>query len=122
MARLLNLIAFLLAGALAFLLYELKYETRVLEKEASRIQREIERERQSIAVLRAEWSYLTRPERIETLADQLLHLRPAAVHQIVTEKQFRDLLESWSETAKNSSKIIGAEKDDADRSGLVKAP
>ena len=98
MARLINLIACLLAGALAFLLYELKYETRLLEKESSRISREIERERQSIAILRAEWSYLTRPGRIETLADQLLHLRPATVNQIVTENQFRNLLKTWSKS------------------------
>lgn len=98
MARLINLMAFLLAGALAFLLYELKYETRLLEKESSRISREIETERQSIAILRAEWSYLTRPGRIETLAEQLLHLRPATVNQIVTENQFKYLLKTWSKS------------------------
>lgn len=102
MVRLLNLFAFLLAGAMAFLLYELKYETRQLEKKASGIQREMNRERQSIAILRAEWSYLTRPERIETLADQLLHLRPASVNQLVTEKQFENLIKVWSEKEKSS--------------------
>lgn len=102
MVRLLNLFAFLLAGAMAFLLYELKYETRQLEKKAAGIQREMDRERQSIAILRAEWSYLTRPERIETLADQLLHLRPATVDQLVTEKQFKNLLKTWSEKGKSS--------------------
>jgi cell division protein FtsL len=83
---------------LAFQLYELKYETRQLDKEAFRINREIDKERETIAILRAEWSYLTRPERIETLADQLLHLHPANVDQIVTESQFKNLLNSWSGT------------------------
>lgn len=103
MARLINLMAFLLAGALAFLLYELKYETRLLEKESSRISREIATERQTIAILRAEWSYLTRPGRIETLAEQLLHLRPATVNQIVTENQFKNILKTWAKSEKNTN-------------------
>ncbi len=35
-------------------------------------------------MLRAEWAHLTRPERIQALADKFLDLQPIALRQIVS--------------------------------------
>ena len=48
------------------------------------LQKDIETERDGVAVLRAEWSLLNRPERIERLAQKYLKLAPARASQLVT--------------------------------------
>lgn len=49
--------------------YSIKYETIRQTEELARLEREISRERDLIAVLRAEWAFLNRPDRVEALAD-----------------------------------------------------
>ena len=55
-----------------------------LDEEIAGLHKKIESERDGIAVLRAEWSLLNRPERIERLAAKYLKLAPAAPRQLVT--------------------------------------
>jgi cell division protein FtsL len=66
--RLLNLVSFLFALASAFLLYSLSYETRRLESEVQAKERASEKARGDIAILKAERSHLSRPDRIDPLA------------------------------------------------------
>ena len=91
MLRFLNIIAVLLAGACAFFLYSMKFETRMLEKKTAALAKTVKDERRSIAVLKAEWSHLTRPERIERLARKHLGLKPLKASQILTAKQYATL-------------------------------
>jgi len=70
--------------ALAYVIYQVKYETRALDRDIAALNKQIEQERDAIAVLRAEWSLLNRPERIERLAQKYLKLAPARPAQIVT--------------------------------------
>jgi cell division protein FtsL len=85
MLRFVNLCLFLGLVALAYVIYQVKYETRSLEEEIATLSKDIEAERDSVAVLRAEWSLLNRPERIERLAEKHLKLEP------VTPQQLRSL-------------------------------
>ena len=94
MIRIVNAITFVIAGALAFLAFELSFETQQLEQQASHLSKEIEREKEAISILRAEWSYLSRPARLEVLASELLQMSPADLRQIMNEKQFAAYLES----------------------------
>ncbi len=48
-----------------------------------KLQHEIKLEQDQIGSLRAEWAHLTRPERIQALADKFLDLQPVALNQIV---------------------------------------
>ena len=50
-------------------------EVRDLEDRLAGIHRDIAREQEALHVLRAEWSYLNRPERLEALARRHLDLR-----------------------------------------------
>jgi cell division protein FtsL len=80
--RIVNISAVLLALASAFLLYGLSYDTRLVESRLQAREREAERARADIAVLRAERAHLARPERIEPLA-RGLGLEPLAARHLV---------------------------------------
>ena len=79
--RIVNLAAFVLALASAFLLYGINYDTRLLEVRVQGEERAIDEARGDIAVLKAERAHLARPERIEPIA-RAQGLQPAAEQQI----------------------------------------
>jgi cell division protein FtsL len=84
MLRFVNVCLVLGLVALAYVIYQVKYEARGLDAEIASIGKKIDEERDAIAVLRAEWSLLNRPERIERLAQKFLKLAPAKPLQLVT--------------------------------------
>lgn len=67
---------------LAVFVFAIKYEVQDLEAEFSALNRGIERERQSIHVLLAEWSHLNEPARIRKLARKHLGLEGMSVSQV----------------------------------------
>jgi len=84
MLRFVNICLVLALVALAYVIYEGKYEARALDEDIGDLRKDIETERDAVAVLRAEWSLLNRPERIERLAEKHLKLAPARPQQLVT--------------------------------------
>jgi cell division protein FtsL len=84
MLRFVNACLVLGLVALAYGIYQVKYETRAFDAEIASLGTKIDDERDAIAVLRAEWSLLNRPERIERLAKKYLKLAPAKPLQLVT--------------------------------------
>jgi len=84
MLRFVNICLVLGLVALAYVIYDVKYEARALDEDIAGLSKEIEAERDAVAVLRAEWSLLNRPERIERLAAKYLKLAPAQPRQLVT--------------------------------------
>ncbi len=59
----------------AFALYLVKYQVQDIKDEVNTLEAKVQQERQSISLLRAEWSYLNHPERLESLATQYLDLQ-----------------------------------------------
>jgi len=76
-----------LAALVGFGLFHVKYQVQTLEDRLAKVNRAIVREQEQIHVLRAEWSYLDRPERIEQLAQKYLELAPPKASQIGTIAQ-----------------------------------
>lgn len=68
-ARLL-LVLLLMAGVSG--VYFIKYKVAILDEEISSMRREISEEQENIHVLQAEWTYLTRPQRIKQLSKKYL--------------------------------------------------
>ena len=83
MVRLLNILAIASLIGSAIYAYSIKYETTFHAEKIVKLKHEIRREQDQIAMLRAEWAHLTRPERVQALADKFLDLEPMAVSQIV---------------------------------------
>ena len=61
MLRFVNICLVLGLVALAYVIYQVKYESRALDAEIATLAKQIDEERDGIAVLRAEWSLLNRP-------------------------------------------------------------
>ena len=83
MVRFINICLCLGLVVLAYVIYEVKYDTRAFDVDIAALSKDIEAERDSVAVLRAEWSLLNRPERIERLAQKYLNLTPAKPQQLL---------------------------------------
>jgi cell division protein FtsL len=83
MLRYLNVLAIAALVGSAVYAYSIKYETMLFSAQIGKSTRAIEREHDAIGRLRAEWAYLTRPERVQALAERHLDLQPQALAQIV---------------------------------------
>ena len=78
--------AALLALSTAFLLYAVNYDARRLDAELQHREREAERLRGDIAILKAERAHLARPARIEPLA-RAQGLLPLTARQIAGSEE-----------------------------------
>ena len=83
MLRYLNVVAIAALVGSAIYAYSIKYETMRYSAEIVKLQHEIEQEPDNISMLRAEWAYLTRPGRVQALADRHLEMQTISVDQIV---------------------------------------
>ena len=59
--------------------YKIKYESTLQAEKVAKLRGEIRREQDTIANLRAEWSKLDRPDRIQELAQRHLTLKAADI-------------------------------------------
>jgi hypothetical protein len=87
-----SLLAFGFLAGLVILIYDMKFETRRLENRAQFLTRSIEDEKDNVALMRAEWSHVARPEQVEKLARGLLQLEPVKSAQVINYRDFLDVL------------------------------
>jgi cell division protein FtsL len=83
MVRFLNVLAIAALVGSAIYAYSIKYETIFRAEEIVQLHQQIKSEEDSIAMLRAEWEHVSRPERVEALADKFLNLQQPSLRQIV---------------------------------------
>ncbi len=84
MLKILNsiLIMTLLVGA--FVVYSLEYSIKQGERDIALAKKQTLQARETIGLLEAEWSLLSRPERVQRLAIDYLKLKPMAARQVVS--------------------------------------
>jgi hypothetical protein len=82
MIRAATLLWVALAGMVGVGLFQLKHEVQSLDEELVRLNRQIAEEHRNIHVLKAEWSYINQPQRLERLAQRHLDLVPMKPQQI----------------------------------------
>ena len=83
MIRILNLVAIAALIGSAIYAYSIKYKTMFHAERVAGLRADIKKEQDRIGLLRADWANLTRPERVQALAEKLTQLQPLALTQIV---------------------------------------
>jgi len=84
MLRLFNILVIAALLGSAAWVYKIKFEATVQAESVAKLRTEIRRERDQIAILRAEWAHLDRPDRLQELAKRHLKMRPIEVTQFDT--------------------------------------
>jgi cell division protein FtsL len=79
--RLLNICVIVALVAAASYVYKIKFESTRKAEQVARLRLDIRREHDAIADLRAQWSKLDNPSRIQELAQRHLTLRMIDSHQ-----------------------------------------
>ena len=82
MIRFLHMIAISALIASALYAYSVKYDTLFYAEQVAKAKAKVHKERDAIAVLKAEWQLLNRPDRLQAIADKHLDLQPLHVNQL----------------------------------------
>lgn len=82
MIRLSSIVWLVLVALVGFGMFEVKYEVMDLEDTLARTNRSIVADEDAIHVLKAEWSYLSQPSRLEELSRRYLQLAPLNTAQV----------------------------------------
>ena len=82
--RLLHVVVLVALVLAAADVYKIKYESTLQAEKVSKLRADVRREQDAIANLRAEWSKLDRPDRLQELARRHLTLKPVDARQFDT--------------------------------------
>jgi hypothetical protein len=82
MIRFFHLVVILGLIASAGYAYSIKYETLYHQEQVAKLKAALQKERDAIAVLKAEWHLLNRPDRLQAAADTHLDLQPLNIQQL----------------------------------------
>jgi cell division protein FtsL len=106
-----------LIGSAAYV-YGVKYRTIYASEQLVKTRHQIDKEKDAINLLRAEFARLARPDRVQDLADSKLGLEPLALSQIATIDELPEAqpkidsigrtLESLGFTADNATPAVAA--------------
>jgi cell division protein FtsL len=80
--RLLHLVVVAALVCAAAYVYKIKFDSTLQAERVAKLRTEIRRERDAIASMRAEWSQLDNPIRIQGLAQRHLTLKPVEATQV----------------------------------------
>ena len=69
---------------MGFGLFQLKYHVVQLEQKLTLVQRKIAEKKEAIHVLKAEWSHLNEPQRLQKLVEKHLAMSPLHAFQLIS--------------------------------------
>lgn len=95
----------IIMGALAFAalgLYLVKYWVQDVQQDVSTVELALNKEKESLHLLNAEWAYLNRPERLKALSEKYLNLTPLKSTQFIS-------FNALPEAELNATQAIGEE-------------
>jgi cell division protein FtsL len=99
-----NVTLVLLSLGTASMLYNLEHTTRGEERTIAKATAQMVDTAEAIKLLKAEWSSLTRPDRIQQLAEQNLGMKQLDADQIITATELPARLETLTQTEKPKGK------------------
>lgn len=102
-------IALLLLGVCIFSLFQVKFKVQYLHHEMLALQEQLEHEKSTIHVLKAEWAYLNQPDRLQRLSDKFLDLIEIKHSQLKFAQagsMIVDEVGSKSSNKKNNNQLI----------------
>jgi cell division protein FtsL len=73
-----------LALVVGFILFKVKYEVVETEQQLQQTLAHINREEENIHILKAEWSHLNEPQRLQKLAKKYLDIGPVRAEQVIS--------------------------------------
>jgi len=80
--RIIHVLSLLILVASAVAVYKVKFDTTYEAQRIAKLRSEIRGERDRLALLRAEWTRLAAPQRIQDLASRHLGMRPLQITRI----------------------------------------
>ena len=105
MIRFLNILALVTLIGSATWAYSVKYETILVAEKLRKREAELQRERDAIAILKADWHLLNRPERLQLLAKPEAGMQPMSARQVV---EARDVPVAPARTDKIDDLLTGS--------------
>ncbi len=91
--------------------YELKYTVKAKAAEITSLERDIRLEQETIGILQTEWTYLTDPTRLESLAARHLDLAPLGASQWVVVNDDQTIAQALEQLQANDA-VEGDDKAD----------
>jgi hypothetical protein len=82
MIRLIHMIVMISLIASAGYAYSIKYESLYQAEQVAKLKAKVQKERDAVAVLKAEWHLLNRPDRLQMVAERHLDLQPLNIQQL----------------------------------------
>lgn len=73
-----------LSLVIGFVLFQVKYAVVEIEQKLAQTLQQIKREKDNIHILKAEWSHLNEPQRLQKLAEKFLDIMPMKTDQIAS--------------------------------------
>jgi|GEM_PF-2106079 len=96
-------VGIVVVGLSMFGVLQVKSKVQNLQRDLDEINHQLSTDKSSIRVLKAEWAYLNKPERIEKLADKYLKMNNVSVAQVYRNNQVDNLyLASIGSTTNNN--------------------
>jgi cell division protein FtsL len=80
--RILHVLSLLILVGSAVAVYKVKYDTTYEVQRIAKLRAEIRSENERLALLRAEWTRLAAPQRVQELATRHLNMKPLDVAQV----------------------------------------